>query len=126
MDKKYIIGMGCRRGVSFVDIENAVLDVLKNNSILREEITSIVSVDIKSDEKGLLELAEKWNLDINFFSQEKLNSVEVPNPSEKVSEKIGIPSVCEAAAKLAGSGELIVEKQKYGNVTVAVGKALRE
>ena len=126
LEKKYIIGIGCRRGVSFSDIEAALLDVLQKHSILREEITSIVSVDIKSDEKGLLELAKKWDLEIRLFPQKELNSVDVPNPSAKVSEKIGIPSVCEAAAKLAGSGELIVEKQKYGNVTVAVGKTATE
>ena len=123
MENEYILGIGCRRGTPIEDIEKAVLDVLNKNSILKEDMKRIASVDLKADEIGLLEFAQKWNLGIKFFTQEELDSVSVPNPSEKVIEKIGVSSVCEAAAKLAGSGELIVEKQKYGNVTVAVGKA---
>ena len=120
MENKYILGIGCRRGTSFEDIENAVLDVLKKKSLLKNDVKGIASVDLKADEQGLLEFAGKWDLEIKFFSNQELNEVEIPNPSEKVSEKIGIPSVCEAAAKLAGSGALVVEKQKFGNVTVAV------
>ena len=125
-EEKYILGIGCRRGVSSGDIERAVLDVLNRFSIDRELITSIASVDIKSDEEGLLLFAKLWHLDISFFSLEALKAIEVPNPSDRVVEKIGIPGVCEAAALKAlhlidvYDAALVVEKQKYGNVTVAV------
>ena len=125
-EKKYILGIGCRCGVSCSDIEIAVLDALKRFSIERDLITSIASVDIKSDEVGLLLFAKLWNLDISFFSRESLKIIEIPNPSDKVVEKIGIPGVCEAAALKAFNlidvcdAALVVEKQKYGNVTVAV------
>ena len=125
-EKKYILGIGCRRGVSSGDIESAVLDALGRFSVDRELITSIASVDIKSDEEGLLLFAKLWNLDISFFPRESLKLIEIPNPSGRVVEKIGIPGVCEAAAlkafHLIGAYDaaLVVEKQKYGNVTVAV------
>jgi len=77
---------------------------------------------LKADEVGLLEFAEQNKLPIQFFTTEELSSVEVPNPSDKVIEKIGTPSVSEAAAKFAGNRVLVVEKQKFGNITVAVGE----
>ena len=131
--KKIIaLGIGCRRGVSCGAISEAVLDVLDKFSIERESLSFAASVDLKADEAGLLEFADKWGLDLRFFSKNELEQVEVPNPSGTVLGKIGIPSVSEAAALLSISEvvnkqendkiscKLIVEKQKYGNITVAV------
>lgn len=118
----YIIGIGCRRGVAYSEIEQAVNSVLEDNNISILEVMKIVSVDLKADEAGLLEFAEKARLPICFFSKQELAKVDVPNPSEKVIAKIGTPSVSEAAAKFAGNGVLVVEKQKFGNITVAVGE----
>lgn len=87
------------------------------------EVIKIATCDVKADEAGLLEFAEKYQLPIQFFTTEELATVEVPNPSDKVIDKIGTPSVSEAAAKFAGNGNLTVEKQKFGNITVAVGEA---
>jgi len=126
MESEYIIGIGCRRGVSSSEIESAVSDILLMNSIKKESVKSIASVNIKSDEKGLLEFAEKWNLEIDFFTKKQLATVQVPNPSQTVLKKIGTVSVCEAAAIFAGKqdpthlSELIAEKQKFSAVTVAV------
>jgi cobalt-precorrin 5A hydrolase len=122
--KQYILGIGCRRHINCSEIENAVKSVLDVYNIDLKSICKIVSCDLKADEKGLLEFAAKWKLPIRFFSIKELESVSVPNPSAKVIEKIGTPSVCEAAAKFAGNGVLLVEKQKFGNITVAVGESV--
>jgi len=124
-EKQYIVGLGCRRGVKCCEIEEAVLSVLNAYDLKLENICEIVSCDLKSDEIGLLEFAEKIKLPIRFFPLEKLSGISVPNPSAKVIEKIGSPSVSEAAAKFAGNGILTVEKQKIGNITVAVGETLK-
>jgi cobalamin biosynthesis protein CbiG len=122
IDKKYVIGLGCRRGVSCLEIEKAVISVLNENNLSRNTISIIASCDLKSDEAGLLAFAAKWQLPTVFFSKEELKTVSVPNPSDKVIEKIGTPSVSEAAAQLAGSNKLLVEKHKFGNITVAVSE----
>ena len=49
----------------------------------------------------------------------------MPNPSERVRDKIGARSVCEAASvqaalKLSTAARLIVPKTVCGNVTVAL------
>ena len=62
------------------------------------------------------------NLPLHFFPAEQLNGVEVPNPSEAAWNNLGIRSVSEASALLAagGKGRLYVEKQRCGDVTVAI------
>lgn len=120
--KKYIIGIGCRRGTTCAEIDQAVKSVLEEHNISITEISLIVSCDLKAYETGLLEFSEKFGLPIRFFTTEELATVSVPNPSAKVEEKIGSSSVCEAAAKFAGNGILVAEKQKLGKVTVALGE----
>lgn len=116
----YTLGIGCRRDVSCGDISAAVEDALKQAGIEMEMISGIASCDLKSDEKGLLEFSEKNGLKIKFFSSDELKEVEVPNPSERVKGVLGASSVAEAAALLASGGKLVLEKQKYVNITVAI------
>ena len=58
---------------------------------------------------------------IQFFTAQELASVSVPNPSETVERHVGTPSVSEAAAILgAGEGQLLVEKMKGKDWTLAI------
>ena len=118
--RKLILGAGCRRNVSFAELKAGLLLFLEKNGIEPDEITLLASCDLKSDEIGLLELADDLKVETRFFPKEDLSRVAVPNPSAKVEGKIGTPSVAEAAAILAGSGRLLVEKHKYGNLTFAI------
>ncbi len=119
--KNYYLGIGCRRGTDFNDINNAVTAVLAKNNMSFEDIKKVVSVDLKSDEIGLLEFIKKYNYPSSFFSSKQLNEIEVPNPSNMVKSKIGINSVSEASAILASiNKKLVVEKQKLGNLTIAI------
>jgi cobalt-precorrin 5A hydrolase len=83
-----------------------------------------VSIDLKSDEAGLLELAKSLDVPIEFFSKEQLNCIKtIQNPSILVEKHVGVKSVCEAAAILGSNqGRLVVPKQNTRNVTVAIAR----
>ena len=121
--RKLILGAGCRRNVSFAELQGKLELFLQKNGISANEVALLASCDLKSDEPGLLELARFLGVETRFFPKDDLLQVEVPNPSPKVAGKIGTPSVAEAAAILAGNGSLLVEKHKYGNLTFAVAEA---
>ena len=73
---------------------------------------------------GLLALAKNCGVELEFFTPDELNKIEVPNPSHAVKRHIGASSICEAAAILAAqNGRLIMEKQKSQNATIAVALA---
>ncbi len=117
---KVVVGIGCRRHTPHAEIEEAVATVLTAHGIPWSQVLEIVSLDLKKDEPGLLEFAAAKSLPTRFFSAAELDKVEVPSPSAKVQSVTGSSSVCEAAAIFAGRGELLVKKEKFARVTVAV------
>ncbi|MCP3890190.1 MAG: cobalamin biosynthesis protein, partial [Desulfobulbaceae bacterium] len=115
-----IVGIGCNKGTSLDEIEEFLLLVLKQNKLSIKSIWALASIEAKQNEKGFLELSKKLETQFLFVDKQKLNSVEnIKNPSETVEKHMGVKSVCEAAAIIAGNNtQLIVQKQIKGNVTI--------
>jgi len=119
-----VLGIGCNRGTSAEEIETAVCNKLKQAFLAFASIACIASIDAKQDEPGLLEFAEKHRLPLEFHSAEALNSVEIPSPVSLHAQKaVGAQGVCEPAALLSSHmGEMLIRKQKIGNLTLAVAE----
>lgn len=122
--KSLALGIGCNRGVSGSDVEEAVLRVLEDNALSVKSVRNLATIDIKSDEEGILEFARAHGLPITYFSAQELDQViDIPNPSAKIRRLVGSRGVCEPAAMLsAGTERLLIAKTKSGNVTVAVAR----
>jgi len=119
--KNLVIGIGCNRGTSEDEIEKAVKNKLKENNLSFLSSHSIATVDKKGDETGLISFARKYNLEIDTFTPDELNSVNGIQKSEAAFKATGAIGVAEPAALLSsGADNLLVPKQKIGNVTVAV------
>jgi cobalt-precorrin 5A hydrolase/precorrin-3B C17-methyltransferase len=103
-----IAGVGCSRGVGAEEILDLLRRSLAEAGLTEKSVAALASIDVKRDEAGLLEA-------------QALRAVEAPNPSELVREALGTPSVAEAAVVSSGA-ELVLEKRKSANVTVAVGR----
>ena len=129
------IGIGCERNTSKALIATSLNNFLNSRNLSPHSIAGIATVDIKKDEKGILELAEEHNLPIKFFTKEDLSKIIVPNPSSIVQKEIGTHSVAEASCLLAAGKEskLLEEKKifkgkdfpkiKSGAVTIAVAES---
>jgi len=129
------IGIGCERNTSKELIANSLNNLLKSGNLSQQSIAGFATIDIKKDEKGILELSEEKNLPIKFFSKEDLSTINVPNPSNIVQKEIGTPSVAEASCLLAAGEEskLLKEKRIFkdkdfptgesGAVTIAVAES---
>jgi cobalt-precorrin 5A hydrolase len=121
--KSLIAGMGCNRNTSADEIREFLVNKMDQFALSVNSLKCIATIDIKSDEAGLLEVARSLHIPIRFFTREELSRIDIPNPSEIVNQHIGVPSVCEAAAVLASKkGELIVPKQISPNVTLAIAR----
>lgn len=118
--KKVALGIGCNRGTSAREIQAAVASVLTANHLDLSQVRGVASIDLKSDEAGLLEFASANKVPIAFFPAHELDAVKVNSTSAIVKRATGTGSVSEAAALLMGGGTLIIPKQKCGGVTVAV------
>ena len=119
--KRYVVGMGCKRGKSADELENFLLRMLKNCGISTDEIRAIASIDIKADEQGLIELAKRLNVPFLTYSADKLNSVEGDfSESAFVENTTGTSCVCERAAALASGGIPVICKTAEDGKTLAV------
>ena len=122
------IGLGCERNTSKNLIANSLKKFFKTSNLSTHSIAGLATIDIKKDEKGILELAEENNLPIKFFTKEDLSKIIVPNPSNVVQKEIGTPSVAEASCLLAAGKEskLLKEKRIFKNQSGAVTIAVAE
>lgn len=116
-----VVGVGCSRGASSEEILELLDSSLREAGLSTKSVAALASIDVKNDEAGLLEAAERIGAPIHFHNAEALSGVDVPNPSGVVREAVGTPSVAEAAV-LASGGELVLEKRKSEMATVAVGR----
>lgn len=120
--KSLILGIGCRKNTPCSAIESMAEKVLTENRLLPDAVGSVVSIDLKKAEPGLLEFCEKWNIPLHTYSADELNNVQGNfHHSDLVQRVTGVDNVCERAAVCAGGG-LIVPKQAEHGVTVAVAR----
>ena len=132
------VGIGCERNTPLELIESALQEVLTKYNLSPKSIASLVTIDIKQDEVGILQLAQKWELPLQTYSAQELKTIEVPNPSPIVAREVGTASVAEASAIKGASftnwennqAQLIVPKQiirhSKGAVTIAIARSTLE
>jgi cobalt-precorrin 5A hydrolase len=116
------VGIGCNRGTSLETLHGFIKEVFKGEGLSLNSVFTLATTQVKQDETGLLQLADRLGLSIKFYDKDQLNSVDtIETPSKMVEKHLGVKSVCEAAAILAaGRGPLIVPKKKTRDVTFAV------
>ena len=111
------IGIGCERNTSKKLIEKSLNSFLVSNKLSSLSIAGFATVDLKKDEKAILEISKENNLPVRFFKPDELSKIKIPNPSKIVLNEIGTPSVAEAACLLAAgkNSKLLKEKKVFKN-----------
>ena len=96
--------------------------ILAEENIDIRSIDKIASIDIKSNEKAILDLAVNLNCDLVFFSSQEIAKVEHKyEGSDFVKKSTGVAAVSEPVIELAG-GNIIVKKIKRDGITLAIGE----
>ena len=142
------VGIGCRRGTPAEEIEDAVMEALRENGISPKALCALASIDLKAEEEGIKELSRKYKVPFLTYSAEELRKVPGEfTGSEFVLSVTGVDNVCERAAVRAASwsappcgaecspavesdrgsmayhyGELICRKRAKDGVTVALAR----
>lgn len=115
------LGIGCRRGTPKEKIAAAVNHVLEEKHIDPHAIKCAASIDLKSDEQGLLDYCKEAGFPIFFYSADELRGVKGEfSTSEFVLKTTGVDNVCQRSA-MVGADTIIVKKTALDCVTVAVG-----
>ena len=119
-----VLGVGCRRGVPCAEIEALFREVCEQHALAPLSLGVVATASLKADELGLREFASRHGVPLRAFGLEELAAAgPLPTPSEAVRARVGVAGVAEPAAMLAaGTGALLVPKQRGARVTMAVAR----
>ena len=116
------VGVGASRGAPAEEIGRLIDGTLAELGLSPCSVRSVVTVDAKADEPGLLAAAAGRGWPVVTFPAGRLAAVPVPHPSEVVRRAVGTPSVAEAAALLEPGSVLLAAKRASAHATVAVAR----
>jgi cobalamin biosynthesis protein CbiG len=116
-----VVGVGARRGTGIADLRAAIADSLVAAEVGAHEVVAIVTVDAKQSDPALQEMAGLLGVPLRALPADLLAQQPVPNPSAVAQRLVGTPSVAEGAV-LAVGAELLLPKQVFGGITIAVGR----
>lgn len=73
--KTLVAGMGCRRGVPADHLAEVLISAFDANGLSLASLNCIATAELKRDEPGILELAQKLNVPVRCYSADELNSI---------------------------------------------------
>ena len=122
--KDIVVGIGCRRDIDSHLLKDSLQDFLENNNIDINSIREIGSIEVKKDEKAIIDLSKYLGVTFKTLSAEDISKVDyLFDKSEWVKKNVGVYSVAEPVAHILSGGNLIIEKNKYKGITFSVGRA---
>ena len=74
-------GMGCRRGVSVAELDDLLIGAFERHGLALSSLRCIATAELKRDEPGIGELADKYGVPVQCYTSEELNSVFGPQTS---------------------------------------------
>ncbi|NWD09203.1 cobalamin biosynthesis protein [Pseudomonas gingeri] len=122
------VGFGCRQGCSAATLQALLEQSLLTHQIDLTQIKGLASIDGKRQEPGLLELAQRLNLPLLFFSADELAPYEsgLSHRSSLAFERTGCHGVAESAALALAErlgqacASLLISRQKHPLATFAL------
>ncbi len=126
LPKKYVIGVGCRKGIDGETFSSFVQQAMDEFDIREEEVFRIASIDRKASEPAILSLSRQMHIPFSVFTAAQLNGLKGNfTGSGFVHRTVGTDSVCERSAIAAcGSkgGRLILKKRAASGMTLAIAE----
>lgn len=131
-----VAGAGCRRGVDAAHLQGLLDSTFLEHGLAQQSIAKIATVDLKSDEPGIIALADSLAVPLHTYAAAELNAAahQEPEPADATRglshptasaarDLLGVFGVAEPAAMLAaGAAGVIVPRTKSDRATIAVAR----
>ncbi len=128
--KRLVAGMGFNTGTPSEEMLQALEETFRRHNLSMKALSMVATLDKKARETTFREFVNALGLESKGYTVEELNACVRDygiETSEAASKATGAMAVAEPSAVLAsGGGQLIVPKEKFPNVTVAVALATRK
>jgi cobalt-precorrin 5A hydrolase/precorrin-3B C17-methyltransferase len=124
------LGVGCERGTDGAELAALARETLAHHGLAEGAVALVASLDLKTDERAVHDLAAALGVPARFFDAATLEAQtpRLANPSDLVFRETGCHGVAEGAALAAvgAAGALIGPKTKSPRATCAVARAPRD
>lgn len=124
------VGLGCRRGCPAETLGNLLEQTLKAHDLPLSAVAGLASIDLKCDEPGLHQLAQRLQVPLQFFSAAQLAVFEqrLSHRSAVAYQHSGCYGVAESAAlalaeHIAGSAQLRITRTLQADASLALATA---
>lgn len=117
------LGVGCKKGISEETLEQAFAQILKKADCDPLAVVRVCSIDLKTEEPGILEFCRRHGLPYRTFTPQELEAVPgTYAASPFVQQVTGVDNVCERSAVLGSGtgGRLLAKKNAINGVTMAL------
>ncbi len=121
--RNIVLGIGCKRNTSKSKIISFINNSLSKLNINKKSIKLISSIDIKTNEKGIIKTAKYYNCLLKFLSKEEISKVQHKfSHSDFVKSVTGTSNVSESCAYLGSNkkGKFLLKKEISNGVTLSI------
>ncbi|MBQ3670205.1 MAG: cobalamin biosynthesis protein [Treponema sp.] len=121
-EKIFSVGVGCKKGTDSNALAAFIQEVFFDNDLDFSLLRSVSSIDVKKNERAILDFARAQGVSCAFYSSGELNMISGDfSSSAFVRERVGVDCVCERAAVASSMhSELLVGKCAFSGMTVAI------
>ena len=127
----YVVGMGCERHCPEPVLYRLLDECLAKAGLTINDISAITSIDIKSNEVGLMALANHLNKPYLTFNADQLGLMaeRLSTKSDYIFKTVGVYGVAESAAlyqaqQITNNGsELLLNKHKNKQATCSIARS---
>ncbi|MBC8061189.1 MAG: cobalt-precorrin 5A hydrolase [Clostridiaceae bacterium] len=124
--KNIILGIGCKKNYDSEKMLNQVCEVLREYNIDKQAIKCISTVEVKRDERAILNLSQALKCEVEIWGINEVKEVQHKYiGSDFVEKTIGVRVVCEPCVELSG-GELLSAKLNIEGMTICIGRYKEE
>lgn len=122
--KNLYLGIGCKKGKRKEEIENAVMRYLEENKKSILSVKKVSSIDLKREEKGIIEFCKERGIQFVTHIVEDIKSIEDKfTTSDFVKQITGVGNVAQPCAVLAGeNARIICSKKAFDGITLALAE----
>ena len=118
-----VLGVGCKKNTRPDLFESQILGYLRSLNIDIGSIRKLASIDIKKDEICIKNFCDKYLVESEFFSCERLAAYQdLYEKSEFVKKITGVYSVAQPACHILSKGKLFGNMFRDKGVTLVVGR----
>ena len=123
-----VIGIGCRKGADSDAILAFIQEEMQTLGLHMGAIDCIASVDIKAQEEGLIEAADKLDVPFRTINRDEINKVQhLFKGSDFVKETIGVSCVAQPCGYIASHhGKNLLGIKRKDGMTLSVWKMSEE